>query len=617
MGILVREPELLHGLRLYLAGVLSTQRQLHFYADSGILGNEGLGAGLWRRLSERLLPPIGDDSYLDNAFSRLIRRGRDAAWIESVSDETWTRLFTLLLASPAGNAGQHSRLEQLAALRVLAQRLCVMGLEPELVRNHPAVETHESPFMALGSETERYVRHQRECIAGLRVDGIDHLQIEVLMAQCHAIIRTARRRAGSQGVSISLTYLLVRMEQSLSRMALLLSLLTADREALAPLLTRVFKLMSQAEARSHSLRALFSGNTELLARNITEHASETGDHYVTTTRAGFFAMGRSAAKAGMIVALMALIKIATTSPALAPMVQALIYSLNYSLGFMLIHVLHGTIATKQPAMTASRIAASIEQAGDRSAEKHLDGLARLCTDTFRSQLIAIVGNVGMAFPVALLVALVMTWQGQPPVDAGKAAHLLQDLDPVSSLALFHAAIAGIFLFLAGIISGYYDNQAIYSRIPERVAAHPGLRWLAAGRRERLASYLRHNLGALAGNFYFGIMLGSMGTIGFILGLPLDIRHIAFAAANFAYALVGLDFALDWQVLLLTVAGIVLIGLTNLGVSFSLALMLALKSRGIRFRLWLPLLREIIRQLRRQPRDLFWPPPVTAGRDQPE
>ncbi|MCK7497159.1 MAG: site-specific recombinase [Comamonadaceae bacterium] len=34
-----------------------------------------------------------------------------------------------------------------------------------------------------------------------------------------------------------------------------------------------------------------------------------------------------------------------------------------------------------------------------------------------------------------------------------------------------------------------------------------------------------------------------GTIGIILGLPIDIRHIAFSSANLGYALVAFDFAL--------------------------------------------------------------------------
>lgn len=609
IDLLETHPDWLAGLQTHVGSLLLQRRQLHLYSDTGILGNEGLGAGLWRRVSEHLLPPTGDDTYLDEAFSRLIRRGRDAEWIEAVADDVWARLFRLLLSRPRNEAAsRHSRLEQLDALRVLAHRVCAMGLEPELVRNYPAVEDFESPFMALGNETDRFVRHQRERLQGLREEAIDHLQIQVLMAQCDEVRRKVRRLATHQGVSVSLTYLMVRLQQSLQRMTLLLEFIDGDADSQPLLLARFLKLMSRAERESVSLRALFSRNTELLARNITEHASETGDHYVSTTRSGFFSMGRSAGKAGIVVALMALLKILAARLSLAPLGQAFVYSMNYSFGFMLIHVLHGTIATKQPAMTAARIAATIEDVGDRRAERHLGQLADLCIDIFRSQLIAIIGNVALAFPVALLVGLGWQWlYSTGATSPAKAAHLIHELSPVDSLAIFHAAIAGVCLFLSGIISGYYDNKAIYSRIPERVAAHPLLRRLSAPGQERVASYLRHNLGALAGNFYFGIMLGSMGTIGFILGLPLDIRHISFAAANFGYALVGSDFAVSWQVLVTSVLGIAAIGLTNLGVSFSLALMLALKSRGVRFRLWLPLLQGILVQLRQRPRDFFWPP----------
>jgi len=40
--------------------------------------------------------------------------------------------------------------------------------------------------------------------------------------------------------------------------------------------------------------------------------------------------------------------------------------------------------------------------------------------------------------------------------------------------------------------------------------------------------VEHNYGALAGNFFLGILLGVTGYIGYLLSLPPDIRHVAFA-----------------------------------------------------------------------------------------
>ena len=54
-------------------------------------------------------------------------------------------------------------------------------------------------------------------------------------------------------------------------------------------------------------------------------------------------------------------------------------------------------------------------------------------------------------------------------------------------------------------------------------------------------------------------------------------------------------------------GVAAIGLTNLAVSFALALRTALRARGIRFEHSGPLLRALGRRLRREPRSFVLPP----------
>jgi site-specific recombinase len=103
------------------------------------------------------------------------------------------------------------------------------------------------------------------------------------------------------------------------------------------------------------------------------------------------------------------------------------------------------------------------------------------------------------------------------------------------------------------------------------------------------------------------MLGFTPVIGELLGLPLDIRHVAFASANFAYGLVGLQFDLEPVVVIVSFAGVLLIGLTNLLVSFSLALRVALRSRGITPEQTEGLWPRVLRRFLARPRDFFWPP----------
>ncbi|MDP2228936.1 MAG: recombinase, partial [Moraxellaceae bacterium] len=375
---------------------------------------------------------------------------------------------------------------------------------------------------------------------------------------------------------------------------------------------QLLKKLVTADNHKYSLREHFSTHTELLALMVTENAGRTGEHYVTTSRREHVDMLKRGLGAGFVVGFMAMLKVLSGKMVLAPFAAAFVYSMNYSLGFMLIHMLHFTIATKQPAMTASRIAASISEV-KKGKERDLEGLADLCVNVFRTQFIAIVGNVALAIPMGYVIAWFWWYfTGEHLASPEKSAHLLHELNPLESLAIFHAAIAGVCLFLAGLISGYYDNKAIYMKIPERLRQRPGLQQLLGiDRLDRLTRYLENNLGALAGNFYFGLMLGSMGTLGFILGLPLDIRHITFSSAYFSFAFVGMDQHLPLYTLAISLAGVAAIGMTNLVVSFSLALMVALKSRRVRYGQWLPLLLLIARRFRKNPGQFFWPPKEAA------
>ena len=129
-----------------------------------------------------------------------------------------------------------------------------------------------------------------------------------------------------------------------------------------------------------------------------------------------------------------------------------------------------------------------------------------------------------------------------------------------------------------------------------------LRWLMS--RPPLGDY---NLGALAGNFYFGCLLGGMAGLGVLLGLPVDIRHIAFSSAFVGFSLIGLEFSVTWQMALLAVLGVMLIGVTNLLVSFLLALYVAMKSRKVSFLQQRMLLVTVAQHLLSRPRDFILPP----------
>lgn len=614
-ALISTEEPLRRALSEALLQLLTEKQWVHLLSDSGVLGAEGLLSGLWRRLGQKLLPEVFDRNNLRDLLGQLFDRKDDHVWVQAVGDAAWAALFDALNLDTAAAIETRQRilLQTLEALQVLAYRLAAIGLDPELVRNHAAIERYESPFLAQVEEVRQFIRERQQALVEKRAPQMDDKHLQVLLEQCGEVISKIRRQSEKTGASIGLTTLLRRSEQIIARIQTLLRLLE-PRPAHEINLERIalFKRLVRAENHRLSLRKYWSQHLELLATRITTNAGKTGEHYVTATRREYYMMLRSALGAGFIVAFMALFKLALSAEPHAPVVAAMLYSLNYGLGFVLIYLMGFTIATKQPAMTASHIAHTMDEPGE--GRGRLDGLAELIVQVFRSQFIAIVGNVTFALSVPVLLGyLWLTQTGQHYVTPDLAANLLREHHPLQSLALFHAAIAGVCLFLAGLVSGYYDNKCVYDRIPQRIRQLGWLKSVAGERgREHLAGYIEAHLGGIAGNFFFGVMLGSMGTLGFILGLPLDIRHVTFSSAYFSYALV----ALDWQIGLTTAAWIALgiagIGLANLLVSFGLALYVAMKAQRVEFADGRQLLARLGRRLLTTPRDFFLPP----RRDEP-
>lgn len=599
----------------YLMAVLGNRRQLHLFAETGILSNEDVSAAFWRRLGEKILPSIYRDEYLKDALGCVFNVEGDEIWVHAVPDSIWLDVWQAMQLDKAEHAQplRYIQTELIQAALVLSHRIAAIGLEPELVRNHPAIEQFESPFLTQNHSMREYLEGRNQVLIEPGTPAEDDLHVRVLLGQCEEIVQKVRKTAAQQGVSVSLTYLMVRLRQHLSRLTLLLDLLDpAQHSDVATRAVHLFKTLIAADRRKTSLRDLLTTNTDLIALQITEHAGRTGEHYIAGDRNEWLQMAKSAMGAGFIVGFMAMVKILMGKLVLAPLIQAAAFSLNYSLGFILIHTLHFTVATKQPAMTAAKIAASMEASGtDHDA---LDGLAELIETVCRTQFIAILGNVLIAMPTALLIALAIRYgTGGHWISPEKAHHLLADIDPLHSLAIPYAAIAGCCLFLAGLISGYYDNKAIYNQIPERLRQLKlPKRLLGVNRWHKVCGYIENNLGALAGNFFFGIMLGSAGTLGFVLGLPIDIRHITFSSANFAFALIALDFAVDGKTIALSLLGVTLIGLTNLAVSFGLALFVALRARRTTFAASRALFGKLLKRFFAMPWAFFYPPQTSPA-----
>ena len=316
----------------------------------------------------------------------------------------------------------------------------------------------------------------------------------------------------------------------------------------------------------------------------------------------------SAMKGGLIICFVAIFKNLIGKLKLAPFPQGFLYSTNYSIGFILIDGTGSTLATKQPAFTASAVASSLDT--KKHNEPDLDNLAVTVAKVSRSQIASFFGNLLIVFPITYLLAWGYDVVFEQKITEGEAAmNMLKDQHPWRSLSLLYACFTGFFLFLSGIIAGYWQNKIRYGRIKDRLRKHPALKLsMSAKRLEGLANWVERNFGTMVGNIALGFFLGFAGILGKILGLPFDIRHITISAGNSAIGVYGMGLDnIPPYFLAAVLGGVLLIGFLNFLTSFSLAFLVAVKSRGIRFAQYPHFFRILGNYFIKHPREFILPP----------
>lgn len=602
------KPEFHEALASRLREWLSSARYFQLLSGLGLYSRRGFFKEFGERLYDRINPAPANTGDVRDAFFLIFHKKSDSDWVPQVSNEAWLILLRVLWRFSYEELEQ-ARLkavsEALNAIEMLSVWVAAEELEPNLVRLDPRIIQKDSAFVAQQRELSRFVEHYTRWLNGDEDAYLDDAHARVLLEQCAAEIARLRRRAVVHGTSIALTHLLERLDQTLVRIEHLLDIIIpGEAEQRLGRSVGLFKELVQANVARHSLRTLWQQNLKLLSRSVTENASDHGEHYIARSRGEYGRMLLSGLGGGLIIAIMALIKMQLLEQGFTEGRETLYVSLNYGLGFMLIHMLGFTVATKQPAMTASSIAEQVERGeqGRANARK----LAALLIEVSRTQLIAIVGNVLAAMSLAVGLAWVYQhYTGASLIPDSRAEYAAAGMHAWESLALLYAAIAGVWLFVSGLVSGFFDNRAALIGLSARLRVHPLLRWLPASWREKLGHYLDENYGALIGNFVFGVLLGSTAYLGSKVGLPVDIRHVAFSSADLGYVTVVSGFT--WQIFMLLLGSVLAIGLVNLLVSFSLALNVALRSRGVRISSLTRLFKALWQLVRQQPLALFYPP----------
>ena len=606
-------PEELESFQLYLKRILASKDFDQLISDTGIISYADFFYELKKRITERYLPFQPSKSTLQYILNQVFYKPRDADWIATVSQEQVDELFRLCgFETIYDDETGFGMIEILYGLELLVQRITGRAMETDVNKMVPEFQNFDSPFIAIMREftelNDRILQSHNKFISS---DDLTYKQILVLHKQCESYIETAFDNSHRFGISIKVNQSLLRMRQQLERIREILLFLVIDHpeEKKEKTIALAMTLIGY-NSRKSNIRKLVGQSTQLLAYEITHHTAQTGEHYITSSRQEYWKMFRSACGGGLIVGVMCIVKLLLGKVHSSEFGHAFLYSLNYAIGFTLIYLFGATLATKQPAMTASALVNAIEQGiAEQATNKHRYWIfAELFARLFRSQFIAFVGNVLMAFPMSLFLVWVIQQLFQVNIASGKWLHLVNDLNPIKTPLVLHSSIAGVFLFLSGIIAGSISNRDKHNSVYYRIQEHPMLKKIfGQAKTNKIASFYKKKWAVIVSNVWFGIFMGSTASIGLFLGLNLDIRHITFASGNLALGLFGHGMELSTDIWIWGILGIGIIGFFNFMVSFSLSLMLAFRSRNLSSKELIKMAKAVWIYFKINPKLFFFPP----------
>jgi site-specific recombinase len=594
----------LFSLRKALLGQFLKTNIVNALTEGGIVSSRGFVQEMMGKLKHKILPALQNADDFLYVINKVFYKKSDHIWVEAIDARLWVQFFQSLGIQI--NLTEPRLIRQLQqSLQILSYRITTLGLEKEMTQRFNNFTDAIEPFLEQNRLINEYINltGKNEEKQLLLLDTITES-----LHNCNQSIQWIREQRKTYGTSLAQTFILTRLQQQLNRLFIIVDVLDSDNAFNTERFVDYFLTVIHNENRKNSLKEFVNENTVYLAYQIAEHGGKRGADYITTTRKDFWKMFWSAAGGGVIISFIGIIKNLLGKLALPAFWQGFLYSSNYSLGFILINETGSTLATKQPAYTANNVASSLDPE-KTGGEPDLRNLAITVAKVSRTQLASFAGNLLVVFPLTYILAMLYMMIMGTKITEGDAAHkLLTDQQPFHSLAWLYACFTGFFLFASGIIAGYVENYVVYGKITERLHHSSSFKNnFSEGRQQKILQYVENNLGSLVGNISLGFFLGMAGFLGRIFGLPFDIRHITISAANTSIGIFGLGSTIGIEEIIYTLFGVIGIGVLNFAVSFGLAFIVAVKSRGIKLRNYPEFIGIFWRYLKKYPRDFIKAP----------
>lgn len=581
-----RQPEVKLRVARVLRSIVRDTQALDLFCETGLPRESGFVREAMARLGNELLPATPGNRDLGDALDRLFPSADDVDRLGSLEPEIVRSLAELWqhgeTPEEAGWNTLQADIED--ALGQLATRIRAIGCMPDIRIRLGQRSFRDLPFLKLAAAIEQMLAHTansaestNSTAAASPVAELNY--VRALADACDLAVDQVFARLEETGVSIDLVYDLERLRAHLRRLDLLLPVWAEPQ--FSPQRTLAF--LTDVVRENHdrrSLRGLTTQNLRLFTQRLVEHNAETGKHYIARTPREYTEMLARGAGGGAVTALTVWVKLSLVALGLAGFFEGLLAAANYAASFVLMQCLGFTLATKQPASTAPLLAEHMHQLRDpKQFEELVDEVAYL----IRSQVAAITGNLGLVIPTVLLLnTLFHASTGHDWLAPVKAAKVMGSFSPLGGCWLY-AAFTGVLLWLASLAAGWAGNWFALHQLRPALVEHRQLRRLLGPVwTTRLARAAEHNVVGFVGNVAIGVLLGMTPVVAEFFSLPLEVRHVTLSTGQLtaAVAALGSETMLT-RPFLLAVIGIAGIAVLNVGVSFALALTVAIRARAVR------------------------------------
>lgn len=579
-----------------LRSILKDNDALSLLCDTGVATRPNFWGEMSERMRNKFIAPPPNKPELAVLFALGFVSEHDALWVHDLDQDLLVAIHDLLHYEEQGSQSNQLFADLSEAIHILISYIGAAGLSYSVRSRLRDVSGQHSPFYKLAKLAEEILKDVPRLNEAAYQDCLK--EFKLVIDSCYVACDDVYNHLDENGVSIDTVFQVETMRLRLARVELLLkSWLERDNIKNYAYLTADLILTVQGH---RSVKRLAEQSFALLSRKVVERSAETGEHYIASTRQEYFSMLKKSLGGGAVVAGTVYLKLLITNLNLARFFENIFLTMNYAGSFLLIQFANFTLATKQPAMTAPALAQLLDHV---KSEEGLDAFVDRAVYLIRSQAASVFGNLAMVVPVAVLIQIAITFIiGSPSMSSVKAQAMMQTVSPFSG-ALIFAAFTGVLLWLSSLIAGLVDNWFVLHHMQDVIRYNRRLTMVFGEERAiRWSIWWRENIAIVAANISLGILLVLGPALMLSLGFGLDVRHVTLSAGSFAAA----ASALGWKVFLMSgfwlgIVGVLLIGVVNVLVSFSLAFHMALRSRDLpeldRLRLYVALRDRIKGNLR--------------------